>query len=150
MADLCYSILGNVNVYTQGREILAWTTKWEEVIQCSAQVFKRAGCHLKRAHLARWTDPKGRHFSFLKKAGRHQKGAGRCALPKWPRQSTGLYSLSKTVREKDLGVSMNANMKVSEQCRIAASKVNQVHGMISRNITYERKEFWLYPGCIKQ
>ena len=24
--------------------------------QCSAHVFKRAGCHLKRAHLARWTD----------------------------------------------------------------------------------------------
>ena len=30
--------------------------------------------------------------------------------------------LSKTVKEKDLGVSMNANMKVSEQCRIAACK----------------------------
>ncbi len=30
--------------------------------------------------------------------------------------------LIKTVKEKDLGVSMNANMKVSEQCRIAASK----------------------------
>ena len=29
--------------------------------------------------------------------------------------------LSKTVKEKDLGVTMNANMKVSEQCRIAAS-----------------------------
>ena len=29
--------------------------------------------------------------------------------------------LSKTVKEKDLGVSMNANMKVSEQCRIAVS-----------------------------
>ena len=29
--------------------------------------------------------------------------------------------LSKTVKEKDLGVSMNDNMKVSEQCRIAAS-----------------------------
>ena len=28
--------------------------------------------------------------------------------------------LSKTVKEKDLGVTMNANMKVSEQCRIAA------------------------------
>ena len=27
--------------------------------------------------------------------------------------------LSKTVREKDLGVTLNANMKVSEQCRIA-------------------------------
>ena len=44
--------------------------------------------------------------------------------------------LSKTVKEKDLGVSMNANMKVSEQCRIAASKGNQVLGMIRRNITY--------------
>ena len=30
--------------------------------------------------------------------------------------------LCKTVKEKDLGVTMNANMKVSEQCRIAASK----------------------------
>ena len=36
--------------------------------------------------------------------------------------------LSKTVKEKYLGVSMNANMKVSEQCRIAASKGNQVLG----------------------
>ena len=42
--------------------------------------------------------------------------------------------LSKTVKEKDLGVTMNANMIVSEQCRIAASKGNQVHGMIRRNI----------------
>ena len=32
--------------------------------------------------------------------------------------------LSKTLKEKDLGVRMNANMKVSEQCRIAASKGN--------------------------
>ena len=38
--------------------------------------------------------------------------------------------LSKTVKEKGLGVTMNANMKVSEQCRIAASKGNQVLGMI--------------------
>ena len=29
--------------------------------------------------------------------------------------------LSKTVKEKGLGVTMNANMKVSEQCGIAAS-----------------------------
>ena len=47
--------------------------------------------------------------------------------------------LSKTVKENDLGVSMNANMKVSEQCRIAASKGNQVLGMIRRNITYKEK-----------
>ena len=45
--------------------------------------------------------------------------------------------LTKTVKEKYLGVSMNANMKVSEQCRIAASKGNQILGMIRRNITYK-------------
>ena len=49
--------------------------------------------------------------------------------------------LTKTVKEKDLGVSMNANMKVSEQCRIAASKGNQILGMIRRNITYKGKSF---------
>ena len=49
--------------------------------------------------------------------------------------------LSKTVKEKDLGVIINANMKVSEQCRIAASKGNQapVRGIIRRNITYKEK-----------
>ena len=45
---------------------------------------------------------------------------------------------SKTVKEKDIGVSMNANMKVSEQCIIAVSKGNQVLGMI-------RKEFDCTP-----
>ena len=44
--------------------------------------------------------------------------------------------LSKTGEESDLGVTMNANMKVSEQCRIAASKGNQVLEVIRRNITY--------------
>ena len=42
--------------------------------------------------------------------------------------------LSKTMKEKYLGVTMNADMKVSEQCRIAATKGNQVLGMIRRNI----------------
>ena len=57
--------------------------------------------------------------------------------------------LSKTVKEKDLGVTMNANMKVSEQCRIAASKGNQVLGMIRRNITYKEKSLIipLYEDC---
>ena len=43
--------------------------------------------------------------------------------------------LGKTVKEKDLGVTMNANMKVSEQCRIAASQGNQFLGIIRRNVT---------------
>ena len=34
---------------------------------------------------------------------------------------------------------MKANMKVSEQCRIEASKGNQVIGMIHINITYKEK-----------
>ena len=43
--------------------------------------------------------------------------------------------LCKTVKEKDLGVTLNANMKVSEQCRIAAYQGNQFLGMIQKNIT---------------
>ena len=34
---------------------------------------------------------------------------------------------------------MNANMKVSEQCRNATSNGNKVLGMIRRNITYKEK-----------
>ncbi len=34
------------------------------------------------------TKKAGRHFSFLKTAGRHQNGAGRPALLKRPRQNT--------------------------------------------------------------
>ena len=51
--------------------------------------------------------------------------------------------LSNTVKEKDLGVSMNANMKVSEQYRFAASKGNQVLGMIRRNIRFKEKSLIL-------
>ena len=59
---------------------------------------------------------------------------GKCkCLHTWP-ENTGMnYEmggsiLSNTVKEKGLGVTMNANMKVSEQCRIAVSKGNQVLG----------------------
>ena len=59
--------------------------------------------------------------------------------------------LSITVKEKDLGVTMNANMKVSEQYRIAASKGNQVLGMIRRNITYKDKSLIvpLYKAIVR-
>ena len=43
--------------------------------------------------------------------------------------------LSKTAKEKYLRITMNTYMKVSEQCRVAASNGNQVIGMIRRNIT---------------
>ena len=45
-----------------------------------------------------------------------------------------------TVKEKDLGVTISADMKVSEQCGIAASKGNQMFGLIRRNITYKDKK----------
>ena len=59
--------------------------------------------------------------------------------------------LSKTAKEIDLGVTMNANMKVSEQCRIAASKGNQILGMIRRNITYKEKSLIipLYKAIVR-
>ena len=38
--------------------------------------------------------------------------------------------LGTTTKEKDLGVTFSADMKVSEQCGIAASKVNQILGQI--------------------
>ena len=55
------------------------------------------------------------------------------------------------MKENHLGVSMNAKMKVSEQCRIAASKGNQVLGMIRRNITYKEKSFIvpLYKAIVR-
>ena len=42
----------------------------------------------------------------------------------WVNYETGGAILCKTVKEKDLGVTINANMKMSKQCRIAASKGN--------------------------
>ena len=48
--------------------------------------------------------------------------------------------LGTTVKEKDLGITISADMNVSEQCGIAASKGNQILGLIMRNITYKEKK----------
>ena len=56
---------------------------------------------------------------------------GKCkCLHTWPGNTGMNYEmggtiLSKIGKEKDLGVTMNANMKVSEQCGSAASKGNR-------------------------
>ena len=46
---------------------------------------------------------------------------------------------------------MNAYMKVSEQCRIAASKGNQVLGMSRKNITYKENSLIvpLYKAIVR-
>ena len=48
--------------------------------------------------------------------------------------------LGRTTQEKDLGETFIADMKVSVQCGIAASKGNQILGLIRRNITYKEKQ----------
>ena len=47
--------------------------------------------------------------------------------------------LLKTSKEKDLGVTIIADWKMSEQCGIAARKGNQLLGMVKINITYREK-----------
>ena len=89
--------------------------------------------------LGRWSEKWQMLFNFGKCKCLHT-GPGNTGM----NYKMGGTILSKTVKEKDSVVSMNANMKVSEKCRIAASKGNQVLGMIRRNITY-RKEFDCTP-----
>ena len=45
--------------------------------------------------------------------------------------------LGTTIKEMDLGVTISVDMKVSEQCGIAASKGNEIFGLIRRNIIYK-------------
>ena len=47
--------------------------------------------------------------------------------------------LGTTIKEKVLGVTISADMKVSELCGIAASKGNKILGLIRRNITYKKR-----------
>ena len=48
--------------------------------------------------------------------------------------------LGTTVKEKDLELTISADIKVSEQCCVAASKGIQIIGLIRRNITYKEKK----------
>ena len=82
--------------------------------------------------LVKWSEKWQMLFNFGKFRCLHT-GPGNTSM----NYEMGGTILSKTVKEKDLGITMNANMKVSEQCRIAASKGNQVQvlRMIRRNIT---------------
>ena len=48
--------------------------------------------------------------------------------------------LGRTTQEKDLGVTFSADMKVSEQCGISASKGNNFVRLIRRTIMYKEKQ----------
>ena len=47
--------------------------------------------------------------------------------------------LNTILKEKDLGLTISAGMKVSEQCGIAAAKGNHILELIRRNIVYKEK-----------
>ena len=59
--------------------------------------------------------------------------------------------LGTTVMEKELGVAISADMKVSEQCGFAALKGNQILRLIRRNITYKEKRLIipLYKAIVR-
>ena len=82
--------------------------------------------------LVRWSEKWQMLFNFGKCRCLHT-GPGHTGM----NYEMGGNILTKTVKKKYLRVSMNANMKVSEQCSIVAVKSNQVLGMIRRNITYK-------------
>ena len=96
--------------------------------------------------LVKWSEERQMLFNFAKCKCLHT-GPGNTSM----NYEMGGTILSKTVKEKYLGVTMNANVKVSEQCRIAAYKGNQVLGMIRRNITYKDKSLIvpLYKAIVR-
>ena len=47
--------------------------------------------------------------------------------------TTGGIVLNTTVKENYLGLTISADMKVSDQCGITAAKGNQIIGLIRRN-----------------
>ena len=92
--------------------------------------------------LVKWSEKWQMLFNFGKCKCLHT-GPGNTSM----NYEIGGTILSKTVKEKYLGVTM----KVSEHCRIAASKGNQVLGMIRRNITYKDKSLIipLYKAIVR-
>ena len=96
--------------------------------------------------LVRWSEKWQMLFNFGKCKCLHT-GPGNAGM----NNAMGGTILSKTMKEKDLGVTINANMKVSEQCRIVSSEGNQLLGMIRRNITYKEKNLIvpLYKALVR-
>jgi hypothetical protein len=52
----------------------------------------------------------------------------------------GGNKLEECLQERDLGVIVSSNSKVSKQCIKVARKGNQIFGLISRTITCKTKE----------
>ena len=59
--------------------------------------------------------------------------------------------LGRTTQEKDLGVTCSGDMNISEQCGIAASKGNEILGLMRRTILYKEKQLIvpLYKAIVR-
>ena len=59
--------------------------------------------------------------------------------------------LGRTTQEKELGETFSVDVKVSEQCGIAASKGNLIMGLIRRTIMYKEKQLIvpLYKAIVR-
>ena len=66
-------------------------------------------------------------------------------------QFTGYTILGTSVKEKDLGVTVSADMTLLKQCGFVAANGNHILGLISRNITYMEKILIkpLYKAIVK-
>ena len=51
----------------------------------------------------------------------------------------GNVDKSATRKENDLGMTLGANLKMFEQCGIAALKANRMLGLIRRNLVHEEE-----------
>ena len=82
-------------------------------------------------------------------------------LVKWSEKRQMLFNFGKCKcihigygnmdEENDLGITFSAEMKVSEQCGIAASKGNQILGVIGRTVMYKDKQLIvpLYKAIVR-
>ena len=106
------------------------------------KVFRKIKSDADRQHLQddlnkliEWSEKWQMLFNFGKCKGLHTGHGNEDA-----QYTMGGTVLNTTLKEKDLGLTISADMKVSEQCGIAAAKGKQVLGLIRRNIVYKEKE----------
>ena len=134
--DLEEGVTGSILKFADDTKLYRKTTEIGDTIFLQDDIDK----------LVKWSDKWQMLLHFWKSKCLHT-GPGNIGM----NYEMGGTILSKTGKEKHLGVTMNANMKVSQQCRIAASKGNQVLGMIRRNITYKEKSLIvpLYKAIVR-
>ena len=81
--------------------------------------------------LTKWSEKWQMLFNFEKCKCLHTEHGNEDA-----QYTMGGTVLNTTLKEKDLRLTISAYMKVSEQCGIAAATINQILGLIRRNIVY--------------